>query len=93
MTTQSEIFKLFGEFWKLLDGENQGGVSVENLLIALLIVRGAKCFNRECEFKITESRDPEVLNLAFIGEDGVLSVAPGGSEKIFVHFKDFWVNR
>jgi len=47
MAPESKDLKLFKDFWDLLEGEKNGGVTVENLLYILLIIRGAKLLNKE----------------------------------------------
>ena len=47
MSQESIDFKLFKALWDLLEGENNGGVAVENLLYLLLLVRGTKLPARE----------------------------------------------
>jgi len=42
MSQESADFKHFRDLWTLLEGDTNGGVSVENLLYMLLIVRGTK---------------------------------------------------
>jgi hypothetical protein len=42
MSHDSEDFKKFKELWAALGGEKNDGVSVENLLYILLIIRGVK---------------------------------------------------
>jgi len=50
MSQESNDFRLFKDLWSLLEGEKTGGVSVENLLYLLLIIRGAKLPSREKNF-------------------------------------------
>lgn len=47
MAPESNDFTKFKELWKLLGGEETGGVSVENLLYVLLIIRGADLEDKE----------------------------------------------
>lgn len=92
MSEESADFKLFKELWALLDGEKTGGVSVENLLYLLLLVRGAKLPSREVAFEAEEDRDTTMLKYGQIVSDN-FTVQPGGQKKIFTHFKDLYVNR
>jgi hypothetical protein len=57
MSQESTDYKLFQDLWALLDGEKQGGVSVDNLLYLLLLVRGAKLPAREKAFPPEQNKD------------------------------------
>jgi hypothetical protein len=50
MSQESNDFKLLNEMWSLLEAEKTNGVSVENLLYLLLLIRGAKLPSREVAF-------------------------------------------
>lgn len=81
MSQESTDYKLFQDLWALLDGEKQGGVSVENLLYLLLLVRGAKLPAREKAFPPEQNKDSSnqpVLKLAIVDEAKRLIVSPGG---------------
>jgi hypothetical protein len=80
--------------WELLEGEKLGGVSVENLLYLLLLIRGAKFPKREFFVAdVVEGEKTDFFKNAKIGEKGQLVVVLGGQSRIFAHFKDFYVNR
>jgi hypothetical protein len=57
MSQESNDFRLFKDLWSLLDGERTGGVSVENLLYLLLIIRGGKLPSREKNFVVDSSKE------------------------------------
>jgi len=59
----------------MMEGEQRGGITVENLLYCLLIIRGAKLPNREIDF---EDKEGAFLNSAKIDSKGVFNVLPGG---------------
>lgn len=94
MSQESKELKLFKDLWDLLEGEKNGGVTVENLLYMLLIIRGAKLPNREIapDFAEQSSRN-DIFKTARIGQKGEFKVFRGGQEVIFTYFKDFYVNR
>lgn len=54
MSQESSDFKLFKDIWTILGGAKTAGVSVENLLYLLLIIRGAKIPLKEREFDAAE---------------------------------------
>jgi hypothetical protein len=93
MAPESKDFKLFKDMWDLLEGEKNGGVSMENLLYLMLLIRGAKLPRREVAFDLVDIERNDLFKTAKIGEKGQLLVCSGGQDKIFVHFKDFYVNR
>lgn len=96
MSQESRDFKMFQDLWALLDGEKLGGVSVDNLLYLLLLIRGTKLPAREKDYELDQNRDYQnqpVLKLAMVDEEGKLIVAQGGQKKIFAHFKDLYINR
>jgi hypothetical protein len=51
MSQESRDFKMFQDLWALLDGEKLGGVSVDNLLYFLLLIRGTKLPAREKDYE------------------------------------------
>lgn len=63
MPQESEDYQLFIDIWDLMEGEQRGGISVENLLYCLLIIRGAKLPQRECDI---EGKDSAFLKVARI---------------------------
>lgn len=93
MSPESKDFKLFTDMWNMLEGENHGGVTVENLLYFLLIIRGAKFPRRVADDEQVDSSKTDFFKNAKIGDKGQLLIYKGGQEKIFAHFKDFYVNR
>lgn len=78
MSPESKEFKLFTDIWNLLEGEKHGGVSVENLLYFLLIVRGAKFPRRVVDHEQIDSSKSDFLKSAKIGDKGQLIVFKGG---------------
>jgi len=87
----SADFALFQELWEVLDGENREGVTQNNLLYALLIIRGFKFPEREVNVDPEEGRQGIAKQAAFGNDELVIRV--GGTAKIFAHFKNLWVNR
>lgn len=77
----------------MLEGATHDGISVLNMLYALLLIRGARLVDREEAWELGEHREPAVLRFVKIDPNGNFSVALGGSQKIFLHFKSLWVNR
>jgi len=107
MGQDSSDFKLFKDIWAILGGAKTAGVSVENLLYLLLIIRGAKIPFKEREFDAEEDgsqqdenlqtsneKVPDVLsNNCMMSLTGEFVVRPGGQTKIYKHFKDLYINR
>ena len=56
--------------WNILEGEKQGGVTVENLLYFLLIIRGAKFPRRVADNEQVDSSKTEIFKNAKIGDKG-----------------------
>ena len=69
MPQESNDFRLFSDLWALTDGEKTGGVSVDNLLYLLLIIRGAKLPEREREFEPDTNRNTKLLKLVMVDEE------------------------
>ncbi len=63
MPQESEDYQLFKDIWDVMEGEQRGGISVENMLYCLLIIRGAKLPQRECDI---EGKDSAFLKVARI---------------------------
>ena len=70
MSQESKDFKLFTDMWSLLEGEKYSGVTVDNLLYFLLIIRGAKFPRRVIDHDQVDSSKSEFLKSAKIGEKG-----------------------
>jgi len=75
MPPESEDYSLFKDLWDMMEGEQRSGITVENLLYCLLIIRGARLPQRECDF---EEKESAFLKLAKMDSKGVLNVLPGG---------------
>ena len=78
MAPESKDLKLFKDLWDLLDGEKNGGVTVENLLYLLLLIRGAKLPKREVAPSSSEPSRNDFFKCAKIGDQGQLLVFAGG---------------
>ena len=70
MSPESKDFKLFTDMWNMLEGEKLGGVTVENLLYFLLIIRGAKFPRRVVDHEQVDSSKTEFFRNAKIGDKG-----------------------
>jgi len=70
MAPESNDFIKFKELWRLLGGEETNGVSVENLLYLLMIIRGADLASREEKFPTDKSKEFALQRFAHINEDG-----------------------
>ena len=70
MSPESKDFKLFTDMWNMLEGENHGGVTVENLLYFLLIIRGAKFHRRVANDEQVDSSKTDFFKNAKIGDKG-----------------------
>ena len=56
--------------WNILEGEKNGGVTVENLLYFLLIIRGAKFPRRVADDEQVDSSKTDFFKNAKIGDKG-----------------------
>lgn len=87
-----EDFLLVEDLWKLLEGDSNKGVTAQNLLQMLFIIRGV---NVQSNFIMSK----HLKTLAFLGlasvdeKNGELKVTEKGKNKLFVHFKSLFVNR
>lgn len=70
MAPESNDFIKFKELWRLLGGEETNGVSVENLLYLLMIIRGADLASREEKFPTDKSKEFSLQRIAQINGDG-----------------------
>ena len=59
MSQESKELKIFKDLWDLLEGDKLNGVTVDNLLYALLIIRGVKLLNREVA---PDAAEPAIRN-------------------------------
>lgn len=93
MAPDSNNFNKFNELWKLIGGEQTGGVSVENLQYVLLIIRGADLADKEEKFPADKTKDFALQSITRLNADGKFEVQEGATKKIFTYFKDLYVNR
>lgn len=85
-------YKLFQEFWDLVQGEIRGGIKVEDLAYVLKIIRGYR--NSEMELDCEAPEECQGLaKFIIFNEDGDFILRKGGQTKLANRFRSFYINK
>ena len=78
--------------WNLLEGGRNEGISVDNLLRMLTVIRGIDIIT-ESEASFNSTIDGYLSRYCSFDNEGLLQLRQGGHYKLFGHFKNLYINR